>query len=363
MKTSDDQLYSIDLATGVATAIGPTGFDEITSLTFDPGGTTLYGIDTSSEVFVTCDTGTGACAEVGALGFSPSSTGLAFACDDVLYLGDGSKDLYTVNPATGAATLVGDSGEDLIALGARAGGAGCPSGLYGVSDDSETLVCLDTASGIASVIGPLGFDVLDGGLDIDASGTLWFLHNDGGIYTVNPLGGAATATATTDLGFSSLAIGGLSCAAPSAGTVQFGATAFSGLESSGFANVTLTRTGGTNGVVNACFELTPGTASSGVDYPNTTYLVDFADGQGGPQTVAVTLFDDPEVEGPETFDVAFFSGPADCNATYSQPVSATVTIIDDDELVASAIPTASAWGLLALMALLGAAALAKLRHA
>lgn len=211
----DDQLYSIDLGTGVGSAIGPSGFADIDALTFDPSGTTLYGVDTSTAQLVICSVINGACSAVGGpLGAKVNATGLAFGCDGNLYMGnEDDQGLYRVDPVSGAATLIGSgSGEDLTALAARAATPGCASGLFGVGDDADdTLVCLDTVSGTATPIGDLGIVSSDGGLDFDDTGVLWFLDDDGNVYNLDPATGAATATATTDAGFEGLAVAAAVC--------------------------------------------------------------------------------------------------------------------------------------------------------
>lgn len=210
----DDQLYSIDLGSGVATAIGPSGFGDIDGLTFDLAGTTLYGIDTSSDQLVTCSTATGACTAVGPLGAAVNATGLTFGCDGNLYMGnENDQGLYLVDPVSGAATLIGSgSGEDLTALAARSATAGCASGLFGVGDDSfDALVCLDPITGIAAPIGDLGIVSSDGGLDFDGAGVLWFLDDDGNLYNVDATTGAASPAGSTDAGFEGLAIAADTC--------------------------------------------------------------------------------------------------------------------------------------------------------
>src|SRR4026209_136048 len=76
----------IDLATGVATPLGATGFDGIEGLAFDPGCKKLYGVDDVKDRLVTCDPKTGACTPVGSLGLDVTDTGLAFASNGSLFM-------------------------------------------------------------------------------------------------------------------------------------------------------------------------------------------------------------------------------------------------------------------------------------
>jgi len=171
-----DFLYAIDLPTGVATKIGPAGgFMGVESFTFDPGCKTLYGVDDVTDQLVTCDIQSGTCTAVGPLGVDITDTGLAFGADGVLYMStDAPKPskIYKLDPKTGAATLLGDQGQEVTGLAAD------KTGLYGLGGDGrDNLVKIDTATGHAAVIGPLRSAVLvDGGIDFDADGNLWGIH-------------------------------------------------------------------------------------------------------------------------------------------------------------------------------------------
>lgn len=109
----DDKLYSIDLATGAATAIGPSGFQDIESLTFSPHCGTLFGVDDVVDALVTCNIQTGACTEVGRLGVDITDTGLAVASSGQYYISTDvpvPENLYRADFWTGAATRVELSG-------------------------------------------------------------------------------------------------------------------------------------------------------------------------------------------------------------------------------------------------------------
>jgi hypothetical protein len=203
----DDYLFSIDLATGAATPIGPTGFEDVESLAFGPECLTLYAVDDVTRQLLTCDTATGACTAVGPLGVPLLDSGLAWANDGHLYLSTDAPapaTLYRVDPATGAATPVGAQGQPVTGLAADL------STIYGLGGDrTNNLTTLNPFDGFALPVGNLGLgspDVRDGGLDFDASGTLWGIEDNGRIFTVDPATGAATQVATTLLGFEGLAI-------------------------------------------------------------------------------------------------------------------------------------------------------------
>jgi secreted PhoX family phosphatase len=127
----DDQLYSIDLATGAQTPIGPTGFNDIEGLAFDANGT-LYGVDDITNELVTCNLTTGACQTVGPLNVSFTDMGLTFDQAGNLWMSTDApspETFYRVDPATGQATAVGPQGQEVTGLAASG------STIYGLGGD------------------------------------------------------------------------------------------------------------------------------------------------------------------------------------------------------------------------------------
>lgn len=203
----DDFLFSIDLATGAATPIGATGFEDVESLAFGPECEVLYAVDDVTDQLLTCDTATGACTAVGPLGADILDSGLAWGNDGSLYLSTDAPapaTLYRLDPATGAATAVGEQGQAVTGLAADL------SAIFGLGGDrTNNLTTVSPFDGFALSLGPLGLgapDVRDGGLDFDASGTLWGIEDGGRIFTANPATGAATLAATSLPGFEGLAV-------------------------------------------------------------------------------------------------------------------------------------------------------------
>jgi hypothetical protein len=197
-----DNLYLIDLSTGVASVIGPTGRGDIEGLAFSGG--VLYGVDDADNSLVGCNIATGACSFIGGLGVSVTDPGLGAAPNGTLYLVDeGSPgELYTVNPATGLATLVGTLGGDVegqsIAFGAPT--AGCASGAFLIdpNEDPAEIYCVDLGTGAATLVGDFGAAFTGLGnefqaMDFDANGVLWALDETNlQIVTVNTTTGAPT---------------------------------------------------------------------------------------------------------------------------------------------------------------------------
>ncbi len=183
----DDQLYQINLTTGVVTAVGPVGFEAVEGLSFQPGTGALFGWDEAADQLIRIDLATGAGTAVGPSGFMPMDVGLTFDAAGNLWLADeGSRSFWSVDVNSGAATLVGSTGREITALAA---GNGL---IYGIDDENNQLVTINTSKAAATVVGGLGINVGDTGMDFDPLGTLWGLEDDGRIFTINPATGFAT---------------------------------------------------------------------------------------------------------------------------------------------------------------------------
>ncbi len=214
----DDNLYSLELATGSVRRLGPTGFGDVESLAFSPGCGALYGVDDVRDLLVACNRENGACAAVGPLGVDVTDTGLAFAQDGKLYMStDVPKRLYQIDLVSGRADVVGDQGVQITGLTGRYPTDACPSGLYGLEGDADPahgrpgrLHCLDTGRGAATAIGRLeAVNPVDGGIEFSGAGALWGLDDEGTVFTVNAATGRATVVHRADpgrRGFESLAI-------------------------------------------------------------------------------------------------------------------------------------------------------------
>jgi len=157
-------LHQIDHLTGVATAIGPIGFNAVSAMDFDSAGV-LYAVGrrpvTGVSVLLTINTATGAGTEIGPtgvenLGFGDSVSDLSFRnSDGALYAyleaGDG---LGTVNKLTGAITALGRSGVSCCGNGLEFS----PGDVLFHSNDN-TLSILNQATGQATPVAPMIFPV------------------------------------------------------------------------------------------------------------------------------------------------------------------------------------------------------------
>lgn len=113
--TGGGELYTIDLATGAATLVGPvTGMTTPIWLEIDNTGL-AYSIDITTDNLYSINLTTGASTLIGPLGvncqfaqdadFNRDTNQLYMAS----YTGGGVGGIYTINTTTGAATLVGDT--------------------------------------------------------------------------------------------------------------------------------------------------------------------------------------------------------------------------------------------------------------
>ena len=154
-------LYTINATTAVATLVGPVLIGSspvgLTALALNPVTGVLYGLTTND-------------------GPSPN------------------RSLVTVNPATGAAVLIGS-------IGANAAGdmAFNSSGvLFAWPKSGGNLVTINLTTGASTVVGPTGAPFVNGGAVSFVGGVLYAAvgGSNGPLYTVNTSTGAATAGPT-----------------------------------------------------------------------------------------------------------------------------------------------------------------------
>lgn len=186
----NDHLYRIDAATGVATDLGLLTFADAEGLAFI--GNTLYAIGgTIGELWnITTPPG----SLVGLTGpRNGLDAGLDYnSADGRLYNyngNNGSSALYSINPATGLATLIGSSSVFLDGLAIN--GAGQAFGIDGIFSDA--LYSVDLATGTPTLIGGLGLGDINTQFGLTfADGTLYGVSADGSLYSFNTTTGAAT---------------------------------------------------------------------------------------------------------------------------------------------------------------------------
>lgn len=115
--------------------------------------------------------------------------------------------------------------------------------------------------------------------------------------------------------------------APQPGTLALTSGSYSVSEGGASVQFTVQRSAGSDGLVTVNYATTDGSATAGSDYTATAGTLTLLDGQTS-GSFSVTIKDDSEFEGDETFGVTL-SAPGG-GATLGAPVTATTTILEND---------------------------------
>lgn len=116
-----DTLATIDPGSLTVSPIGPIGFDDVDALAFSPDGK-LFAVSIASYELIMIDPSNGAGTPIGQLSDLPGTFlgAIDFGPDGTLYgidmlgAGGGPSLLWTIDPTTAAATLVGPIGFDSV---------------------------------------------------------------------------------------------------------------------------------------------------------------------------------------------------------------------------------------------------------
>ncbi len=166
------------------------------SAEFGPDGT-YYLIEQVNAELYTVDLATGATTLVGSTGVG--LTGLTYDWSTDTFFGVSTTDLYTVDVTTGATTLVGSLGAAGLFIDVA---ADCDGLLYGYDLTDDNFYSIDPATGAATIIGALGYDANFGqGMSYDHStGILYLSAFNNGTFT-GQLRSVDVATGNTTLVF------------------------------------------------------------------------------------------------------------------------------------------------------------------
>jgi hypothetical protein len=163
--TAPTQFYSVNPSTGVAVGIGAVGFNAVGGIDVDPMTGLLFGIGERPadgvNVLITIDPATGLGTEIGptgieGFGFGVRVSDVSFRTSDGVFFayveqGDG---LFTIDPATGAASLVGGPASPTGCCGSGIGFSAA-NVLYHADDVGFS--SLDQSLGTAAHLGGLSF--------------------------------------------------------------------------------------------------------------------------------------------------------------------------------------------------------------
>jgi hypothetical protein len=153
--------------TNIAPMVAP-GF--LSSATFGPTGI-LYFTDTTTDELYTVNIATGALTLVGSTG-GAFLNGITYDWSNGTFYGVSATDLYTVDVTTGATTLVGALGTGGLFIDVA---VDCAGNMYGYDLGVDNFYSINKATGLATLIGSLGYDANFGqGMSYD--------HSDGTLY-------------------------------------------------------------------------------------------------------------------------------------------------------------------------------------
>lgn len=209
------RIYVIDPIAATVMLVGNTGLGRVGGLALAPNGT-LYAASGGSGnpgTLYTVNRATGAATLVGPISGIPAVGALAFSAGGTLYGGgwngsippSGSGRLVTIDPATGAVlTDVDQSGSGNAFT---PGLAFSPTGeLFGSRGGStghtEDLVIIDVATGVQTPIGSATQPITD--IWFGSIGDLYAVSSDGDVLTIDPTTGTQTLLFDTALNFSGL---------------------------------------------------------------------------------------------------------------------------------------------------------------
>lgn len=186
-----DTLYRIDLADHTATEVGAAGryggqlIGNVSGLSETKNGD-LYAAAGGLNALARISPDTGAADIVGSFGltgqgdptrYDALDLGMTVSCDGTFWLVSAyAGKLWTVDPATGATTLVGSTGHMITGLVARG------SLLFGAGGQGDNnFYRIDTATGAATRIGSYGAAapgwINSVSMSFDENGTLWAALN------------------------------------------------------------------------------------------------------------------------------------------------------------------------------------------
>lgn len=143
-----DNLYTVDLNTAATTLVGASG-SFITGPTFHSTCTTLYSVNQSTGDFYSVDPSSGTATLVGNTGLN-TPLGLTTNAAGVVYVADISGGISTIDTSTGLATVLYSSvdARGLTSISFDSTGA-----LFGVTLNDDVLVKIDLATGTTTDIG------------------------------------------------------------------------------------------------------------------------------------------------------------------------------------------------------------------
>lgn len=359
--TSNNKLVRFDAANpgtilSTVTVTGLQAGEVLRGMDFRPATGVLYALGSTGRLYTVNPT-SGAATQVGADPLSPLPAGAAFGidfnplADRLRIVSDTDQNLRvqvdtpTVFTDTALAFAPGDpnaaANPNVVGSAYTNNFAGATvTTLFGIDSNLDILVRQGGPGGTPSpnggqlfTIGQLGFNVQDLiGFDISAIGNQAFAaftlvgEATPRLFALN-LAPVGVAPAANSLG----AIGGpdalLGLAIIPPGSFQFSQPAYAVNENGATATITVTRTGGSDGVATVNFTVAAGSAVAGTDFVAASGVLVFNNGETT-RTFTVAVTDDTAREGAETVLLSL-TNPSG-GAVLGTRSTATLTILDNE---------------------------------
>lgn len=193
-------LYELNPGDGsILSTIGSTGVSGLTGLAVHPTTGVLYAVSTGGESctpnLYTLNTTTGSATLIGPLGVSGGKPDMAFNALGVLYTYTTSNGfLGTVNLATGAMTLIGDTTVEPWDIGLTFDLSGTL-----IMTDGDTVYTVNTTTGVATTVASMGVETNDTNMMTTHpfTGDIYIADSDPGntatyLYLIDPTNGDMT---------------------------------------------------------------------------------------------------------------------------------------------------------------------------
>lgn len=184
----NSQLYLLDPDTGGSTLLGFTGVNGMTDLAVKPTGQ-LFGVSLTD--FYAVNPANGAATLVGPLGAASAMVGLDVATDGQFYGVEAGGNFFRVNEGTGAATLLFNTGRHYIGDVTHFAGDIFYATAFSSAGTESDLIEINAGTGTAVNRGQIAADIIPG-LDFDVTGRLIALSVSGSSYQIPAFGSSGS---------------------------------------------------------------------------------------------------------------------------------------------------------------------------
>lgn len=186
-----DNFVSFALNNFTGQSILGTSTNAYYGMDFDPSGTTLYALEDTTGQLGTINVANGAFTPlVAAPAPGGSWSGLSIDPTDGTFYASTPTGLYTLNPATGVSTLVGNFTGTTLMIDIAVGPDGT---MYGHAIDTDSIYTINKATGANTLVGLTGQNAnFAQGMDFD--------NGDGTLYIFLYIGSGANVYGTVNLG-------------------------------------------------------------------------------------------------------------------------------------------------------------------